>query len=125
MKNYSKQREAIMQVLTATDTHPTAAEVYSAVKKMIPNISLGTVYRNLTDLKQSGEIIGFMCNGVERFDGKAFTHLHLHCECCEKIYDVMLEKSPFSDIVKEKGFSVNNSVLLLNGVCENCKKKND
>ena len=47
MKNYSRQREAILEVLRSTDTHPTANWIYTEVKKTIPNISLGTVYRNL------------------------------------------------------------------------------
>ena len=124
MKKYSKQREAIMQALCATDMHPTAADVYRMVKESIPNISLGTVYRNLTDLKQSGKIAGIMCDGVERFDGKTFAHLHLHCDKCQKIYDLMLKEPDFSDIAKENGFSVSNTVLLLNGVCKNCKNNN-
>ena len=57
MKNYSRQRETILQVLHSTDTHPTASAVYNEVRKVIPNISLGTVYRNLAALSEEGVIL--------------------------------------------------------------------
>ena len=57
MRNYSKQREAILQVLKNSKAHPTANQVYEEVRKIIPNISLGTVYRNLSELGGSGEIL--------------------------------------------------------------------
>ena len=57
MKNFSRQREEIIKVLRSIDTHPTAAWVYSRVKEVIPNISLGTVYRNLAALSETGENI--------------------------------------------------------------------
>ena len=52
MKNYSKQREVILNVLHSTNTHPTVNWIYSEARKTLPNISLGTVYRNLTELKK-------------------------------------------------------------------------
>ena len=57
MKNYSRQREAILQVLRSTDTHPSASAVYNEVRKLIPNISLGTVYRNLAALAEDGSVL--------------------------------------------------------------------
>ena len=56
MKNYSRQREAILEVLRSTDTHPTASWIYERVREKIPNISLGTVYRNLTVLSENGAL---------------------------------------------------------------------
>ena len=56
MKNYSRQREAILNVISSTHTHPTADWIYNETRKIIPNLSLGTVYRNLSALKKSGEI---------------------------------------------------------------------
>ena len=88
MKNYSKQREAILNALRSTDTHPTAAQVYAMVKKELPNISLGTVYRNLDALTQSGDILGISVgDGNTHFDGDSSHHLHLHCNKCGKISD--------------------------------------
>ena len=70
MKNFSRQREEIIRVLRSTDTHPTAAWVYSKVKDPIPNIRLGTVHRNLAALSVSGEILPLSVgDGFEHFDG--------------------------------------------------------
>ena len=70
MKNFSRQREEIIRVIRSTDTHPTAAWVYSKVKEAIPTISLGTVYRNLAALSVSGEILSLSVgDGFEHFDG--------------------------------------------------------
>ncbi|MFQ8953095.1 MAG: transcriptional repressor [Oscillospiraceae bacterium] len=75
MKNFSRQREEIIRVLRSTDTS-TAAWVYSKVKEAIPNISLGTVYRNLAALSVSGEILSLSVgDGFEHFDGNARTRI--------------------------------------------------
>ena len=88
MKNYSRQRETILQVLHSTDTHPTASAVYNEVRKVIPNISLGTVYRNLAALSEEGVILSLSVgDGYEHFDGNSAPHAHLHCKRCGKIYD--------------------------------------
>ena len=69
MKNYSRQREAIMNVLRSTNTHPTAAWIYEQVRQQIPNISLGTVYRNLAALSESGDILSInVGDGQEHYD---------------------------------------------------------
>ena len=88
MANYSKQREAILNELQNRCDHPTATQVYEGVKKVIPNISLGTVYRNLASLVESGEILSVAVgDGKEHFDGDKSFHLHLHCKCCGAIID--------------------------------------
>ncbi|MBP3705838.1 MAG: transcriptional repressor [Clostridia bacterium] len=80
MANYSRQREAIMQVLRSSKAHPNANQVYEEVRKIIPNISLGTVYRNLSSLGDTGEILCLhVANGPERYDGEISPHIHLHC----------------------------------------------
>ncbi len=84
MKNYSRQREAILQVLRSTDTHPSASAVHNEVRKLIPNISLGTVYRNLAALAEDGVCLPSVGDGYEHFDGNASPHAHLHCKQCEK-----------------------------------------
>ncbi len=67
MKKYSHQREAIRDVLASVCTHPTAAEIYDMVRERIPNISLGTVYRNLSMLADEGEVIRISTGeGTER-----------------------------------------------------------
>src|SRR5512143_488820 len=85
----TKQKRVILEVLKNTKIHPTADWVYDKVKKKIPNISLGTVYRNLNILKSQGEILE-LCygKGFSRFDGNSMPHYHFTCEHCGRILDV-------------------------------------
>ena len=125
MKNFSRQREEIIRVLRSTDTHPTAAWVYSKVKEAIPNISLGTVYRNLAALSVSGEILSLSVgDGFEHFAGNAAPHAHLHCRSCGKIFDAPVHGDPLADIARANGFEPETSVYIEYGVCEKCKKAN-
>jgi len=122
MKNYSRQREAILSVLRATDTHPTANWIYSEVRKQIPNISLGTVYRNLAALSQAGEILTLnVGDGFDHFDGDISPHLHLHCRCCNSITDAKLSSDPFADAANCHGFIPENTAYVVYGICKNCK----
>ena len=89
MANYSKQREAVLKVLSGTKSHPDAAWVYEETRKLIPNISLGTVYRNLAKLKSDGEIVSVgVYDGFERFDADVSEHLHFYCKGCQRILDI-------------------------------------
>lgn len=122
MKNYSRQREAIINVLRSTDTHPTAAWIYERVREQIPNISLGTVYRNLAALSESGDILSInVGDGQEHYDGDNKAHLHLHCRTCGSIDDLSLACDPLSELAEETGFQPETSIYLLYGTCEKCK----
>lgn len=123
MKNYSRQREAVLQVLRSTDTHPTANWIYSRVREQIPNISLGTVYRNLSALAESGDILSInVGDGFEHFDGDIRPHIHLHCKCCKSLVDARLENDPISEAAVGLGFTAENTVYIAYGICEQCKK---
>ena len=125
MKNYSRQREAILDVLRSTDTHPTANWIYNKVREVIPSISLGTVYRNLSALSQSGDILSInVGDGFEHFDGDTKPHLHLHCRTCDSITDAWLDDDPLSEIVTKYNFIPEISVYVVSGICEKCKKIN-
>ena len=121
MKNYSRQREAILNVLRSTDTHPTANWIYGKVRETLPNISLGTVYRNLSALTEAGEIL---CINVGddflHYDGDISNHLHLHCKNCGDIADIRIENDPLSKIALETGFKPENAVYVLTGICKKC-----
>ena len=125
MKNFSRQREEIIKVLRSTDTHPTAAWVYSRVKEVIPNISLGTVYRNLAALSESGEILSLSVgDGFEHFDGNPAPHAHLHCRRCGKIADAPMRGDPLA-LQGNTGLSrkprfISNTVFV-----KSAKKKNN
>jgi Fe2+ or Zn2+ uptake regulation protein len=121
--NYSKQREAIIAVLKDTSCHPTADWVYKEVRKTIPNISLGTVYRNLKQLENHGEII--RVHGTfekERFDGNPQNHAHFVCEKCGDVSDFQIPYMVTNDIMKISPNTTNFS-LNLTGVCDRCKRK--
>ena len=122
MKNYSRQRETILQVLHSTDTHPTASAVYNEVRKVIPNISLGTVYRNLAALSEEGVIHSLSVgDGYEHFDGNSAPHAHLHCKHCGKIYEAPLNQDILAQTAKESGFLSETAVYIVYGVCGKCK----
>src|SRR5512136_1321888 len=97
----TKQKRVILEVLKNTKSHPTADWVYDKVKKKIPNISLGTVYRNLNILKSQGEILE-LCygKGFSRFDGNSSQHYHFTCEHCGRILDVE-NPTTFAEIEKD------------------------
>ncbi len=125
MKNYSRQREAILEVLRSTDTHPTANWIYTKVREVIPNISLGTVYRNLSALSKSGDILSInVGDGFEHFDGDIRPHAHLHCQSCDCITDAKLNSDPLSEIAAKHNFTPRLSVYVVYGICEKCKKIN-
>ncbi len=122
MKNRSKQREAILQVLRSTDTHPTANWIYDEVRKIIPNISLGTVYRNLDALSKAGLILVIdVGDGFKHYDGDVSGHLHLQCKCCESITDIRFDDSFLSNLATNNGFTAEKAVYVLSGLCKKCK----
>ena len=90
-QRYSRQREEILRVVQQTDSHPTADWVYEQVRKTLPHVSLGTVYRNLNLLADEGLIQRVILDdGIVRFDGNTNDHHHFICTKTGKIYDVML-----------------------------------
>ena len=91
--NYSRQREAIVNVLKSTTSHPSAAWIYDRVRIQIPNISLGTVYRNLAALEKEGIIVKVpVGDNREHFDGDTTPHSHFYCKSCEAISDIPFDK---------------------------------
>lgn len=122
MKNFSRQREAILSVLRSTNTHPTADWIYTETKKVLPKISLGTVYRNLSELKSAGEILSIdVGEGKEHFDGDISPHLHLHCKCCGSIADARLNSDPFGLLKDDLGFKAATPVYVVYGICKDCQ----
>lgn len=122
MRNYSKQREAILKVLHNSKSHPTAAQVYAEVRKEIPNISLGTVYRNLALLVEDGEILSVTVgDGNDHFDGDNSFHLHLHCKKCGSITDVPVDEN-MANLFEKESFCPQNAVCVVYGICRNCNK---
>ncbi len=91
-RRMTKQRKKILDVLRSTKSHPTADWIYDQVKKDIPNISLGTIYRNLSVLEDMGEIIELNYgSSYSRYDANPENHYHFTCLSCGKVMDVDLE----------------------------------
>lgn len=122
---YSRQRELILTTVRNNLIHPTADQVYSIIKKTMPNISLGTVYRNLNLLAENGDILKIsLPNQSDRFDGTLIPHHHMICSKCGNVYDIQLNCfSGLKDkLFKEYDFSVNEFNLVINGICGKCNK---
>ena len=80
---YSRQREAIKENLMSRRDHPTADAVYLSIREEYPNISLGTVYRNLQLLTELGELQKIRVgDGLDHFDADTSTHYHFYCNKC-------------------------------------------
>lgn len=122
---HSRQRDCIKEFLVGRYDHPTADTVYSHVREQFPNISLGTVYRNLSLLSELGEIQKLTCNGPDRFDGNPMPHYHFTCDCCGSVSDLEFEEAPKLRRLEPKDFHgiVNKINLDFHGTCEACIKK--
>ena len=119
-----KKRDAILACLQGTDTHPCADWVYARLKNEYPDISLGTVYRNLALFKKQGLIqsVGTV-NGVGRFDGNADPHVHFVCQCCDSVIDlprIQVSPSLCSQAAAEIGGDVAFCHLTFTGTCQSC-----
>lgn len=123
--NYSRQREAIKDYLRSTKEHPTADTVYSNVKQRFPNISLGTVYRNLNLLTDIGEATKIStAEGKDRFDGNPAPHNHFNCVGCDRMMDLDLDMTHIHRINEIAGSNfagrIHSSAILFNGTCGEC-----
>ena len=125
MRKYSRQRETVLKTLQGVTCHPSASWVYDQVRREIPNISLGTVYRNLSELRNAGEIISFTPgDGTERFDANTSLHYHFFCEGCHAVLDIPLpEYTALNRAAEEEsGCLVKRHQLLFYGLCPACRK---
>jgi Fur family peroxide stress response transcriptional regulator len=122
----TRQREAVLDVLRRIDSHPTAAWIYNEVRKVIPNISRGTVYRNLKILREEGEISELNLSGtVSRYEGNRENHYHFRCEKCGRVFDIdePVNYGLNESVSKRTGFQVSYHQLEFRGLCKECQKK--
>lgn len=121
---YSRQREAIKAFLASRKDHPTADIIYTHIREDFPNISLGTVYRNLSLLAERGEILKLSCgDGADHFDACTSPHYHFYCRECQSIFDLKLPDMDAIDTEVSKGFDgqIEGHFLYFYGICRNCK----
>ena len=124
---YSRQRESIKEFLRSRTDHPTADTVYENLRQIYPNISLGTVYRNLSLLSDIGEIRKLTNFGsADRYDGRVAPHSHFMCTRCNRVIDMqsdslngILEQAA-AEFIHGKVFDVDASFY---GICKECLKK--
>jgi len=124
MARKSKQKEAILRLVKGMTSHPTADCVYEEVRREIPNISLGTVYRNLKLLQQEGKILELDLAGtISRFDGNVQDHYHFRCEQCGRIFDVdePVDVESNDRVSRKMGFMVSYHRLEFRGLCKDCQ----
>jgi Fur family peroxide stress response transcriptional regulator len=123
----TRQRDLILKTLRGTKSHPTADWIYEQVKKKMPNISLGTVYRNLGTLREMGEIMELNYGSkYSRFDGNPKNHYHFVCTVCGAVIDV--ENCPVDSKLDECVAEENDVEVFFHraefyGICSECKNQ--
>ncbi len=120
----SRQRKAILKELRKVNSHPTADEVYEMVRKTIPRVSLGTVYRNLEFLSSKGLVLKLGAPGEQkRFDGIPEPHPHIRCAICTQIVDVECDvEVPSLPDTQASGYKILNTNVEFVGVCAQCQE---
>ena len=120
------QRQVILDEVRKVNIHPTADEVYELVRKRLPRISLGTVYRNLEILSAQGLIrrIGPPSQQM-RFDGVTRDHYHVRCVSCGRVEDApMISVGDLEDAVRnQSNYTITGHTLEFLGICPECKKQ--
>ena len=121
----TRQRQAILDVLRGTTSHPAADWIYGEVRKVIPNIGKGTVYRNLKILRDTGQISELNLSGtVSLFEGRQDNHYHFRCEKCGRIFD--LDEPVISElderVARRTAFEVSHHQLEFRGLCKDCQQ---
>ena len=124
----TRQRKVIIEELSKVKSHPTAYDIYEMVRSKLPQISLGTVYRNLEHLSSRGMIRKLdMGKDQRRFDATVDEHMHIRCLSCGKVEDLSL--NPSLDIVtmiknvsSQSGYEVLGCKMEFHGICPQCRK---
>lgn len=122
-RNNSKKRQAILDMLRGTTAHPNAETIYSTLKPTIPELSLGTVYRNLQILEQDG-LVRVVCtvDGQARYDACVEPHVHCVCRSCRRVIDADSVETLrlTSALCFETGFIPENFDITVTGLCGQC-----
>lgn len=123
-ENFSNKRNAIINALKNTTEHPCAKTLYETLKPDYPNLSLATVYRNISYFKEKGMVISVATvDGEERIDANTSPHAHFICNCCKGVYDVFdSQTAQTTDSLTKQGFKIDNSTVNFYGLCYKCNK---
>jgi Fur family transcriptional regulator, peroxide stress response regulator len=118
----TKQLQIIWDAVKDDKSHPTADQIYDRVRKKLPSISLGTVYRNLQKLVADEKLQVLMRGRSQHFDPLVERHQHFICELCDSVYDVLIDNQREIKPVKlpHEGFKVTSHELAFYGTCKHC-----
>lgn len=120
-RNHSKKRQMILDTIKSTDTHPSAKWVYEQLKEEIPDLSFGTVYRNIALFKEEGLVVTVTnLDGEERIDGNTSQHAHFVCKECKQVYDIFPKQLSAPKECPLEGFETEHRVLTYFGKCSAC-----
>ena len=125
-KRNTIQRSLVLEAVNKLKCHATADEIYQEVTREHPNISKGTVYRNLNQLSDSGEIRKIKTpGGADRFDHRCHDHYHVKCLRCGRVFDVDMEYITGLEgkIRDAHGFEFSGHDLMFRGICPECQKQ--
>lgn len=124
IQRLTRQRKAVLDVVKQAHNHPDAAWVYQEVRKIVPNISLGTVYRTLDTLVEEGHLIPLTRAGeATRYDANTDGHLHMICEQCGEIIDLDTQIPDVLSEVRSRfpHLEIKSASLEYHGLCEHCR----
>ncbi|MBN1375067.1 MAG: transcriptional repressor [Dehalococcoidia bacterium] len=126
MRRKTGQREAILGYLKRTGSHPTADDTYNSVRKVIPNISKGTIYRNLRVLQEMGQVRELNLDGeISRYEATCCNHYHFRCELCGRVMDI--DEPEHLDlqhkIARRTGLKITSHQIEFRGLCIDCQRK--
>ena len=122
----TRQRRVVLDVLRSTKSHPTADWVYEQVRQKIPNVSLGTVYRNLKLLRDMGEVMELSFGSTySRFDGNPEPHYHFNCVDCGRVMDVDIPVATELEeqVRRQHGWEVLCHRVEFYGRCSECSNR--
>ena len=125
IKRNTIQCSLVFEAVNKLQCHATADEIYDAIVKEYPNISRGTVYRNLNRLSKMGKIHKMeLPGGADRFDHQCHEHYHARCVKCGRVFDVDMEyiEGLEKNIKDAHGFEISGHDIIFKGTCPDCKK---
>lgn len=126
-ENFSRKRAAILRALQEARNHPSAEWIYRQLKPRYPDLSLGTVYRNLGRFCESGQVVSLgVVGGHERFDGDISPHAHLVCAGCGVVVDIPREmpgEEELAAVSNETGCRVSGASVTFTGLCPQCVER--
>ena len=116
---YSQQKEVILNLIYSTKSHPTVDWIYNNARTQIPNISLGTVYRNLKQLEKDKLIMTIFDGNIARYDSNMEQHDHLKCNICGDLIDINKNNIDISKtILRNFNFKVTDVEMTISGTCK-------